>query len=376
MTAKRLLLEDILYDIVHFAFFYSFFTLISSALALFMLVPLFCNFAARYYIRNTALMLVVHLIIIALAFLLYSNVWGLAFLVIMLVYSIYRRVKGWQPLERLTTVFMSGIFIIIYFASEYVGLYQHSLTYPTLITIVMISIEIRSRMLKVDTSLEMTAKTSVQPIKQILRFDHKFILVLIVILLIIALAAHFVIEPQLSRISFTGIERDSGLPDPVEAPIAPARGSAGGMDLSAFGEAREAHIIWVVLEVILVFLLRVAFIVVPILLLISGTLVLYRMLSYNKKTPSFNEGEDEKVFIIPEKILHRIRNPLSYFNWNENKVRRAFRKKIQQHIKAGVPIILSDTPTEIAERIKDEDIRDLLEEYQQVRYRGDKYTPY
>jgi len=368
MTSKRALVEDILYDSVCFAFFYGLFTLVSSMLALFMLIPFFCNFAARY-IKNTVLMAVAHLIIAAIVFLLLDNYWVLVFLAVMLVYSIYRRVKGQQALERLTPVFMSVIFIAIYFTSEYVGLYQHPLTYPVLIIIVTIGTELRSRMIRVDTSLELSAKTSVQPIKQILQFDRKFMPVLMIILLAITLAAHFAIEPQLSRISVSRLEINPAPPDSqADILMPPAGGSPGGMDLSAFGEARDPHVIWVILEAIVLFVLRVAMIVVPLFLLASGALALYRMLAYNKKTTSYEEDADEKIFIIPEKIRHKIKNPLSYFNWNENKVRRAFRKKMQQHIKAGVPIVFSDTPAEMAGRIKGEDVGGLIEEYRRVRY--------
>ena len=372
MTSKRVLAEDIIYDLVHFAFFYGFFTLVSNMLALFMFIPFFCNFIFRHYIKNTFLMTVAHLIIVGVVFLVSYNYWVLIFLAVMLVYSFYRRAKGQQSLERITAVFMSTTFIAIYFASEHVGLYQHPLTYPLLIIIVMIGTELRSRMIKVDASLEMTAKTSVQPIKQILRFDRKLMPILIIILLTISLATHLAIEPQLSRISFSGIERDSGLPDPqAEALMPPSGASQGDMDLSAFGEAREASIFWTMLELVVLFILRVAMVIVPMLLLISGALALYKMLAYNKKTPSYEESGDEKIFLIPERMKHRITNPLSYFRWNENKIRRTFRKKMQQHIKAGVPIVFSDTPAEMTGRIVDEDLGELLEEYRQVRYGED-----
>jgi len=371
MTPKRILVENILFDLVHFAFFYGFFTLVSSRLALLMFVPFSLYFIARHYIKNIPLMTIAHLIVAAIFFLLTNNYWVIIFLAIMLVYSFYGRVKGQQAMELITAVFMSVAFIAIYFASQHLGLYQHPWTYPVLIVIVVIAVEARSRMLKVDTSLEMTAKTSVQPIKQILRFDRKLMPILVLVLIVIALAAHFAIEPQLNRINFSGIERDSGLPNPQSVETAAPPGASGGMDLSSLGEGRGPGAFWVILEMLLVFALRIALIVVPIFLLISGALALYRMLAYNKKAPSFEEDEDEKIFILPEKIQHRIKNPLSYFNWNENKVRRAFRKKVQQHVKAGVPIVFSDTPAEMAERIKGEDLGGLVEEYRRVRYGED-----
>jgi len=49
--------------------------------------------------------------------------------------------------------------------------------------------------------------------------------------------------------------------------------------------------------------------------------------------------------------------------------RRAYYKKVHRHIKKGVPILESDTPDMIADKIRPaEDIDALTAEYEQVRY--------
>jgi len=55
----------------------------------------------------------------------------------------------------------------------------------------------------------------------------------------------------------------------------------------------------------------------------------------------------------------------------EDKTRRLFWKTVRRHMKRGVRITPSDTPEEMAERIKSKDIDSLLENYEQVRYGRD-----
>jgi len=60
---------------------------------------------------------------------------------------------------------------------------------------------------------------------------------------------------------------------------------------------------------------------------------------------------------------------LPRFALSRHKVRRAYARKVNRHIKKGVPILQSDTPDKIADKIRPKENIDVLtSEYEQVRY--------
>jgi len=76
--------------------------------------------------------------------------------------------------------------------------------------------------------------------------------------------------------------------------------------------------------------------------------------------------EDEREFIRPKaRKRNRIRSVFSELH----PIRRLFKETAKKHVKMGVSIKKSDTPTDIKNRIHSEDISDLADEYAEVRYR-------
>ena len=84
--------------------------------------------------------------------------------------------------------------------------------------------------------------------------------------------------------------------------------------------------------------------------------------------------DDEAESIEAEWMLdfEGFKLPRLFARGPDDKTRRLFWKTIRRHIKRGVPIIPSDTPDEMAERIKTKDISSLVEDYKQVRYGRDE----
>ena len=385
MIPKRLLFEELLCTIVHFAVFYGIFILVASMVldirqpALWILlgiVPFMINFLIRRYIRSTMLMIIAHLIIPGLVFFAFDDiiyrVFALAMLVVMLIYSFIQRAKGKSTLEPTFSIFTAIGLVVMCFVGLHFGHSYMAILYPILIVIVVIGGEIYTRMSKVDMSLEIITKTTNQPTRQILKLDHKMMLATAVILLLLTFASQFaLVNPlldQLSRIPLPSSQE--GLPTPglsdrggrpnLTMPLGPM--------IPYVDEIPDPHPFWEIFNMILMYLIQALIILLLLVSLISGVVNAYKMMGYRRRNTPYQEGEDEKIFIIPERVKKRLPNLMSFFSRPENKTRRLFRKKIMRHRKMGVPIVKSDTPTQMASRIEKEDIKVLTAEYEKVRY--------
>ena len=376
MAAKRILAEDILYDLVYFAFFYGIYVLLENAFWL--IVPFYCNFAARQ-IKNIFFMLIAHLAIPAAVFLLFGDYFVLVFLIVTVIYSIIRRVRGRQTFERVTCIVMSVFLIVFYFAgpfiintiAPYFQVNYNPLILSSLVIIIVAGSVLHSRMRRVDAALEVISRVSIQPIRQILKFDFKAMFILAFALVALTLLTHFAFTNNIQYINFQRPQIAQEIDNDVFEFFPRARMRSAPIFVpGAFGNQPHTPIIWIILQMIMAFIVDAALVVGPIILLIYGVTALYRGLLYRKNSTAFTEdGEgDTKEFILPSR-LKKMKNPLEYFRWNEDKTRRMFRKKIQRYIKMGVPIRESDTPEEMALRITKEDIGRLVEEYKNVRYK-------
>jgi len=376
MTSKRVLVEDIIFDLVYFAMFYGIFAMVGNALWL--VIPFLCNRFARNYIKNIFFMLIAHLLIVGAFFLLVNDLLILAFLIVAFVYSIYQRVRGERVLSRFGCIFMAIALIAAYFAGPNLRSaielvleprQMVALLYPILVMVVIIGCELHTRMRMVDQSLELVTKTSTQPVNQILRFDRNLMPVLAVIMVILSLAMYFAVTNHISEIRIARPELYIGEAAPdMGIPVITAPNPTTP-DFRGMFEYSEPSFIMVLLETILLFIMRIVGIVGPVVLIVWLLFKLYRGLAYKHTPHSFEGDEDEKMFILPEKIKAGIINPFEFFRWNENKTRKMFRKKVQRYIKMGVPISPSDTPVQIAGMVKAEDISALVGEYERVRYK-------
>jgi len=289
---------------------------------------------------------------------------ALAVLIFMLTYSLYGRARGGYSLDLTFGILASMVLIALCFVGVHLGYGFLAVTYPILIVVIILGSEIYSRMTKVDASLEVISRTSAQPVGLILRFDHKMMLVLAVVLILFTLVSRVVlVDPlleQISRIRLPSFEF-TGAPLPAE-PVQADEIPENPMEFMV-EEQREPHLIWHLLE----FIMQLVTALILLSLLIVGLVNAYMLMEYRKRKTLKLEGGDEKAFIIPE-LVKKSRRNLRSLPWQENKTRRLFRKKIMRYRKMGVPIIQSDTPTQMAKRIEKEDIRDLAADYEKVRY--------
>lgn len=383
MITKRILFEELLCNIVYFAVFYGIFILVSELAlgiqnavlwVLLAIVPFMINFLVRRYIHSTMLMIIAHLAIPILAFFIFEEIliriFVLGMLTTIMIYSFILRAKG-TKLEPTFSIFTAIGLVVMCFIGLHFGHGYMALVYPILIAIVVIGSEIYTRMSKVDMSLEVITKTTNQPIQQILKLDHKVMLAMTAVLLLLTLASRFaLVDPLLDQISRISLPRYEGtLPSPELPDFNERLGPGIPAPMLPYGyEITDPHPFWEVLNVILMFVVQALIIVFFLALLISGAIAAYKMMGYRSRSTPYHEGEDEKIFIIPERVKNRLPNLKSLFSGPENKTRRLFRKKILRHKKMGVPIVQSDTPTQMASRIEKEDIKTLTAEYEKVRY--------
>ena len=384
MITKRIFAQDMICNVVHFTVFYGIIILLlqpitgSSARVLWMLltiVPFTVNFLIRRYVRSTVLVIITHLVAPALVFYLLGDWFLLGALVLMTIYSFVRRMNKRNDLDTLFGIFAAALLIIMCFVGIHLGHDYAAIIYPILVVIVVIGSELYSRMARVNSSLEAITQRSNQPIKQILKFDHKMMPTMVCILIIFTLAGrHAVVDPiftLISQIRMPEIEINQTR-GPITGPLPPR---AEMLPMMVLEEQQEPHPFWEAFDAAIYFLMNIAIILLFITLFISGIITAYKLMSYKKRqTPNLADGEDEKIFITPEKVKRRRRGfeALSkLFARQENKTRRMFRKKILRYKKMGVPIVKSDTPRQMSKRIKQEDIKELTAEYENIRYGGD-----
>ncbi|MCL2363911.1 MAG: hypothetical protein FWC71_04525 [Defluviitaleaceae bacterium] len=114
-----------------------------------------------------------------------------------------------------------------------------------------------------------------------------------------------------------------------------------------------------------------------ILLLFVLTVGIYLFINNLLKRFHKKNKIDEDESLIPDDATGRLKfffGDLAAFlprfaSLSRHKVRRAFAKKVNRHIKKGVPIFQSDTPDIIANKIRPtENIDDLTTQYEEVRY--------
>jgi len=387
MTKLRIFAEGIIYDLIAFAMLYGFFVIPAmffiedgngSRWMLVAILPFACNFISRRYIKNTALMLLAHLIVSTI-FLFFVPLFSLFFAVILViamnVYSMIQRTKNRVALELTAFFLMSAMLVALCFIALFLDFNEAAIIYPILIIIVIIGGELHRRMCKVDDSLEVITKTSTQPIRQILKFDSKILLALAITLVIITAISYFaILNPLLSQLSDIRTPRQEVEFRPDDSVFTPPPATLPATEdwTQDFGPAREPNPFWRFLENILFFIVQIAMVVLPIIVVVAILISIYKMLAYKQKSPHHEDGGDVKEFILTEGLRPKMKNLFDYFHWNEDKTRRAFRKKIQRHRKLGVALNKFQSPEEMVEVIQNsaqpEDISELANAYREIRY--------
>jgi len=383
MNTKRDFFMDALMNLIWLAVFYGIFVaptvifleLPVDVLLLASAVAMVFFFLVRRLIRPIVPMLLVHIIAPIAVFYFVSEIFWLLMLVgVTLVFAVFSLQQRHTRSDTFAPSFTYISPIILVILALVVGSQGHGylyMTYAILIIFACLGSKLHIRMTHVSDSLEVITQTSTQPVKKILAFDYKAMVVFCLVMIGMIIFLHvFLMRPAIELISGIQINLQVDLADtdddyiPEPAPQAPSL--PGGMDLSELFEERGPSIIWVVLEWIL-------FIVAPPLIIAGIGFVLFRVAREIYRRLGVKTNRDHDHASGYEDIKEFIRTPKVKRSWffgsrNEHKLRRLFRETVTRHIKKGAPIIKSDTPVQMAEKIQVEDFNNLAEEYAAVRY--------
>ena len=264
--------------------------------------------------------------------------------------------------------------------------------YPFLVLVISVGYPMYVRMVLLDKTLSAISIASVQPVKRILDFDNRVIACLTggIILFVLGFSLVFV-GP------FITAARHIPLPDPMTImTYTPEDDYADDLyaeleriieilqeDVEEWRTIRIPEGIRRFLELFMFYLQRVltfftlTFLIVVTIAIIAGAVYLivnmWRRYGRRRSRPPLTldsqEEEmgytdiEEREFILP--VLNFKRRKITS---PKDPIRKKFRDKIMEHMKRGVWIPASDTPTEMARRITTEDIRHLASEYSKTRY--------
>ncbi|MCL2350997.1 MAG: hypothetical protein FWC55_00545 [Firmicutes bacterium] len=346
------------------------------------IVPFFFNLFLRRKVRNAALFLLAHLLFPAAAFFLIPGLplklAALAVLAVMDVLSISQRLSR-NPRGYGASLCVAGVAVLIVmcFLAGARGLPRVANVYPALAALMFGAYILYSHMANVDSSLDAITMTSVQPVKDILSFNNRAMTAFMVILLLVVIISPFLMIDKVVLLAGKGLlnglrfilsrlfdNAAPAAPAPTDAP-APVPGMGQDM-IALLGPPGESGRFWDVLQniilgalYILMFPAAAALVVVPVFLFI-------RRFNRTRKN-----GADDIESIAPDAVFkdaaRRLRNAVPSI-FRENRTRRLFRKKMQAHLRAGAPLEPSDTPWQMERKITKEDLRDLVKEYEEVRY--------
>ena len=392
MRARRTLVCEILYDFTYLVFFY---TLLITALAVLangevsylpaaggMVAIFVANFFLRRISPVVSISFLIHLAVpvfclIILPMVATTAIWFVVCMALVF-FSALHRLKN-ELLAANSFMAVSIIFFIV--LAIWTGVREYHdlrLLYPVALITIIVGQLILVRMLKMNKSLETTISTSGTPIKKILHFDYLSSIVLVVgVVLIIFVAYTFVVGPGLRFIA-DAIPAFPTL-EPIEQPdmlvIFPDDRGEAGLPLDYMFPYRRNWIARMFGWLVVMMVALVAFVMIYVLGRIAAMTISHALMEkFSNRRDGFfdpNVLEDEKEFIFQKERPQKKRK---YFaKTEEHPIRRQFRLTMEKHKKIGVPIKKSDTPTDIKNLIKTENINTLAEEYSHVRY-GDNPT--
>ena len=380
MSNKRDFFMDAFSNLLWFALFYGIFLVPAAmiyqlrmhAMLPVSLVIMLIFFLARRFIRPVVPMFLVHLAVPVAAFFLapvvIAQVVYIAVAVILAVFSIQQRYAR-------ADTFGPGFFIvapvILVFIALIVGRQGHEYIYTPYVALIILTgvgSRFHARSTHVNDSLTIITQTSTQPVKKILAFDYKAMAVFCVVIVGLILFLNvFLIRPALEVLSVIRLRLPfGGTPSETYTDIwQDMPDMFGGVDLG-FLEPTEPWFVWQILE-------RIVLALVPVVVALALGYLLFRAIRHLFGKLRAKDKIDHDHASGFEDIKEFISTPKAKRSWffgsrNEHKLRRLFRETVTRHMKKGVPIKKSDTPVEMAEKIKAEDISSLVDQYAAVRY--------
>ena len=345
----------------------------SGVFFLLVVVIFFSMFLIRRFIKSAVLMFLAHLLIPLVVGLFSIRmpyiVLYLGMTVVMMLFSLYQRHERTMTFTPEFAIFAPIIVVVLAIALGFQGHAYMYTTYAAIVIVVGAGSRLHLRMTKLGQNLDHLTQGA-EPVKKILKFDYKAMLVLGTVLVVMILLVHIVlVRPAVEGLADLlpqelTFDMDSGYIDIYAFTQNIYFDSVGFFPWDDSGP----FFMWVVVEWLALY------IVMPIIRLGIAVVILlaifriYRAWNKRKWQPSVARGgyTDEKEFITDHSWVTQL---LRMTTRNEHKLRRRFREAVLQEIKKGVPIVSSDTPSQMANKILSDDFTALAEEYAQVRYR-------
>jgi len=368
----------------HFTFFLLYYGLFSAlafvasnniaafAHGLLLLIPLVINFVIRRFVKRLGFLLLAHSPMPILVGILLApfaaTFWWVVMAIALAIHSVVFAFRG-PPTEKAS--FLAACFFVLGGFGLWAALVG-GVTAPIFPIVLMAAVVGRIlliRMIKMDTSLDTMLNTYKQPIGEIARFDYKLMVGLgaaIAVVAVVIYLAFFapvvgLVMDNLPDVPRFELETEGRSLHDGHGRLEPTPPSGSPFRI---GQQRN---FWNTMASILFFITGIA-------LTIGIAYGAYIIIKYivtrkaDKGEPGAEifEFGDTREFILPKSHNRRKRRTAEA---DLHPIRRLFRDTAKKHIKMGVSIKKSDTPTDIAKRITAEDISNLAEDYAEVRYK-------
>ncbi|MCL1843137.1 MAG: hypothetical protein FWF79_04935 [Defluviitaleaceae bacterium] len=331
-------------------------------------------FIIRRLVKHLLPAVPVHLIFPVLAWLIVSEpflrlIWvGAAIIIAAMSLGTYFRRGGFSGVG---SVFLcAAVFIALSIWAAQGEYWVLVALYPSLLAASSIACVALVHMVQMDMSLEAVQLSSAQPVKGIISFNYRLVAGLSAGILVLTIIVYFAfagpvlnfitsLSPQLPQLTRPAayedeLQREQPMgrdwTDPYSAlPFTPR-------EPSAF--ARFVHLLLQII-ITLVGIFGAGFFIFVI------ARAIFRRLSYRPYEYGITDknADDTREF-----IFNRRKKAKPVYVRSDDSTRKLFRETINRHIKAGVVIKKSDTPTDMVKRIETEDISALARDYAKVRY--------
>jgi len=357
-------------------------------------VPFFLMQFFRARIRNPYIFITLHVLAAAGTTFIVGNAYDrwfiLAFMIICVVYSFFMRMAGERSLDFYVGFWVTAIYIAVYIlmgqTTANPDIIRQQLIASSLITLGLVIVHIH--MDNIDASLTIANHRRTHHADKIISANNSLIAVFIALVFTAGIAA--IVLPlgrmvsnifrtiMTSRLFLAGRSM-GGMTLGLDRPPVPVEHVPGDDTCDYYkydhyepyplDEAPapyfdyDRHLALMDRIYFIVFLLVVAGIFLAIYLFIKNFYHKHRKAEQKK-------SDDDDNISLERNILGDIRDLLPRFGkYSKNAIRRAYAKKVNQHIRRGINVQNSDTTDIIANKIRNiENIDELTSQYEKVRY--------
>ncbi len=351
---------------------------------LLLLIPVYSVVIRRLF-KNFFLFFLAHAALFGLLFLLKDPVAIVviaAYIVADIIYIYVRKFSGVNdPMTVAQLITAFAFATAMYLIS---GKTDAAFVRPVIVTMFILQVVIYLlyfHQMNMRETLSANTQSASQSIKKINSLNNKAILMFLGILLVLIAAGVFLrldvvisaigelllfIVRFIVRLLFRGGDGEPG-------EIIRDEEMPGGEMVNGVPDGYEPWKIWLILEKVIM--------VASIILAIAGVIYLAYYLYKKFKMDKVEEdvlSDYSETTVFVERVKREKKERTSLFELfnlsNEKKIRRIFRKKVLQRIKAGDPITPSQTAQEIRAAVKGEDLTTLAALYDKARYSEEPIT--